>query len=115
MPLKDRQKIMKQIEKCRDGRALVCFFNFDRLSDPSMNGLGTHLSPEARNFEPDPARLVRRARTVVRRDPCELTIRSFGVPGGHSSGCDLVTPKLGRFSQEGDAVTQFAVISTVGQ
>ena len=46
--LKDRQKIMRQIEKNRDKRALVCYFNFDRLSDPQVSGLQTVLSPDSK-------------------------------------------------------------------
>jgi serine dehydrogenase proteinase len=39
MPLEQRQSKMRQIEELRDGRTLVCFFNFDRDSVPPIPGV----------------------------------------------------------------------------
>ncbi len=42
MPLKDRQAVMRKIEKLRGKRRLVAICNFDRASDPSsLPGLST--------------------------------------------------------------------------
>jgi hypothetical protein len=44
MPLEQRQAIMKQVEELRGGRALICFFNFDRDSVPPITGLQTNFA-----------------------------------------------------------------------
>ena len=41
MALEDRKKIFKEIEGLRKERALICFFNFDRKSNPEIPGLQT--------------------------------------------------------------------------
>ncbi len=41
MAFKDRIKIFNDLEKVRGDRTLVCFFNFDRHSQPSLSGLST--------------------------------------------------------------------------
>lgn len=48
MPLQQRQEIMRRIEAERAGRTLVCFFNFDRESTPSIPGLSTQFSSNAK-------------------------------------------------------------------
>jgi hypothetical protein len=48
MPLKERQAIMKKIEEIRGGRTLVCFFNFDRPSEPQIRGLRTSLTSDTK-------------------------------------------------------------------
>ena len=48
MPLAERQTIMERIEELRGGRALVCFFNFDRGSTPSIPGLQTQIATDAK-------------------------------------------------------------------
>lgn len=44
MALTDRQQQMTAIEALRNGRTLVCFFTFDRLSVPSIQGLSTQFN-----------------------------------------------------------------------
>jgi len=39
MPLEQRQAIMKEIETLRNGRVPICFFDFDRESNPNVQGL----------------------------------------------------------------------------
>lgn len=48
MPLEQRQAIMKQIEKLRNGRRLICFFNFDRDSFPPIPGVQTNFAPDTK-------------------------------------------------------------------
>ena len=48
MALKERQEIMRQIEAEREGRNLICFFNFDRDSTPPITGLTTHFHSDAK-------------------------------------------------------------------
>ncbi|MDO8689519.1 MAG: hypothetical protein Q7R39_05835 [Dehalococcoidia bacterium] len=48
MPLVQRQEIVRQIEAERDGRALVCFFNFDRGGTPPVPGLSTQMSGDTK-------------------------------------------------------------------
>lgn len=48
MPLEQRQAIMKQVEELRAGRALICFFNFDRDSAPLIAGLQTNFAPDTK-------------------------------------------------------------------
>ncbi len=48
MPLEQRQVVIKEIEKLRNGRALICFINFDRDSVPQTAGLQTHFTPDAK-------------------------------------------------------------------
>jgi hypothetical protein len=48
MALEQRQSIMEQIEAERGGRSLVCFFNFDRQSTPTLPGLSTQFHSDAK-------------------------------------------------------------------
>lgn len=48
MALEQRQEIMKRVEAIRDGRTLICIFNFDRESTPSITGLGTQFQSDAK-------------------------------------------------------------------
>lgn len=48
MAYDDRKSIFRKIEKLRGGRTLVCFFNFDRHSEPEIPGLSTQLNASAK-------------------------------------------------------------------
>ncbi len=48
MPLEQRQSIMKKVEELRSGRALICFFNFDRDSVPPIAGLQTNFTSDTK-------------------------------------------------------------------
>ena len=48
MALEQRQEIMQRIEAERDGRALICYFNFDRESDPAISGIRTLFSSDTK-------------------------------------------------------------------
>ena len=48
MALEQRQEIIRRIEAERNGRRLVCFFNFDRASTPPISGLSTQFSSDAK-------------------------------------------------------------------
>lgn len=48
MLLADRQVLFKKIEALRKGRILICFFNFDRGSNPNVQGLSTIFHAEAK-------------------------------------------------------------------
>ena len=48
MAYEDRKVLFEKIEKVRNGRALVCFFNFDRPSTPPIPGIATQFHFEAK-------------------------------------------------------------------
>lgn len=48
MALKERQALMREIELARDGRTLICFFNFDRESTPRIPGIQTQFLPDTK-------------------------------------------------------------------
>ena len=48
MALEERQEIMRRIEAERNGRALICYFNFDRDSNPPIPGLRTQFSSDTK-------------------------------------------------------------------
>ncbi|MGO8813248.1 MAG: SDH family Clp fold serine proteinase [Terriglobia bacterium] len=48
MPLKQRQAIMKRVEGLRRGRALLCFFNFDRESNLPASCVQMNFAPDAK-------------------------------------------------------------------
>jgi hypothetical protein len=48
MALEQRQAVMKKIEGLRNGRALICFFNFDRDSAPPVPGVQTLFLPDTK-------------------------------------------------------------------
>ena len=48
MAYEDRKVLLDKIGKLRDGRALVCFFNFDRPSSPEIPGIATQFHSEAK-------------------------------------------------------------------
>ena len=48
MPLAERQQIIADIEELRDGRRLLCFFNFDRASQPKLPGLSTSFASDTK-------------------------------------------------------------------
>ena len=48
MPLEQRQTTIRQIEALRNGRSLVCFFNFDRDSVPPIPGVHTPFAADTK-------------------------------------------------------------------
>lgn len=48
MAYDDRKKLIERIEKLRNGRKLIVFFNFDRQSFPELPGLGAPFGSEAK-------------------------------------------------------------------
>lgn len=48
MAYEDRKKIHHEIEELRGGRLLVCFFNFDRASEPILPGFNTQFAADSK-------------------------------------------------------------------
>jgi len=48
MAYEDRKKIILEIERLRAGRSLICFFNFDRHSEPQLPGLSTQFHADVK-------------------------------------------------------------------
>ncbi|MBX3134579.1 MAG: hypothetical protein KF689_14445 [Gemmatimonadaceae bacterium] len=48
MPFDDRKQLISKIEELRGGRRLLCFLNFDRVSDPGVQGLSTQFHAEVK-------------------------------------------------------------------
>lgn len=48
MPYADRKALIGKIEGLRAGRTLVCFLNFDRISEPQIQGLSTQFLAEVK-------------------------------------------------------------------
>lgn len=46
MPLEQRQEVMREIEKIRDGRRLVALCNFDRVESPNLGALATQFKED---------------------------------------------------------------------
>ena len=44
----ERKALMTKVESLREGRALVCYFNFDRESDPRLPGVTTQFSADSK-------------------------------------------------------------------
>ncbi len=48
MVYEKRKPLMERIEALRQGRALICFFNFDRTSLPGIGGISTQFHAEVK-------------------------------------------------------------------
>lgn len=48
MAYEDRKKIIQEVEELRGGRTLICFFNFDRHSEPQLPGLSTQFHADVK-------------------------------------------------------------------
>ncbi len=44
----DRKSLIQNVQELRSGRTLVCFFNFDRRSDPPIAGLATQFAADVK-------------------------------------------------------------------
>ncbi len=73
MPLEQRQSIIREIEALRDGRILICFFNFDRDSTPNVPGLST---PFASNTKEPLFRVLRES--LGKGDKIDLCLYTRG-------------------------------------
>lgn len=43
-----RKPLLQRVEQLRDGRRLICFFNFDRQSEPALPGLSTQFASDVK-------------------------------------------------------------------
>ena len=48
MNYEERKPLLQKVEQIRGGRSLVCFLNFDRLSEPKLPGLSTHFRADVK-------------------------------------------------------------------
>lgn len=48
MNYEERKPLLQKVQELRDGRTLVCFFNFDRRSDPPIAGLTTQFHADVK-------------------------------------------------------------------
>lgn len=72
MPHHDRAALMRAIEALRGGRRLICLMNFDRLSDPYLNGISAQLYGDVK--EP----LYRVLKQIRRKEPIDLLLYTRG-------------------------------------
>ena len=48
MNYEERKPLLQRVVELRAGRCLVCFLNFDRLSEPQLPGLSTHFNADVK-------------------------------------------------------------------
>ncbi|MGH7216846.1 MAG: SDH family Clp fold serine proteinase [Nitrospiraceae bacterium] len=48
MNYEERKELLANVERIRGGRTLLCFFNFDRASDPQLPGLATQFHADVK-------------------------------------------------------------------